>query len=218
MISYSIVLADDHALVREGVRALIENTPGLTVVGEAEDGLVLLRLLEKIQPRMVILDVNMPGMRGIEAAREIHARHPQIHILFLSMHRRREFLSMAFAAGAKGYILKDDSARELIAAIEAIRKGGTYLSCRMAMEFPTEMIDICRGFGSGNADPLTRREREVLKLIAEGHTDREISEMLFISLRTVQRHHSNIREKLNLRRTADITRYAIANHYIEPSS
>jgi DNA-binding NarL/FixJ family response regulator len=131
------------------------------------------------------------------------------------MHRRREFLSMAFAAGAKGYLLKEDSSRELIAAIEEIRRGRTYLSRRLAMEFPTEIVDICQGRGSIDAEPLTRREREVLKLIAEGHTDREISEKLFISLRTAQRHHGNIREKLNLKRTADIIRYAIARGYVE---
>lgn len=213
---YSIVLAEDHALVREGIRSLIENTPGLEVVGEAEDGLSLLRMLEKVRPRMVILDVAMPGMRGIEAAREIRARHPKVQILFLSMHRRREFLSMAFAAGAKGYLLKEDSSRELITAIDEIRKGRTYLSRRLAMEFPTEIVGICQGSDPTEAEPLTRREREVLKLIAEGHTDREISEKLYISLRTAQRHHGNIREKLNLKRTADIIRYAIARGYVEP--
>lgn len=213
---YRIVLAEDHALVREGVRSLIDNTPGLSVVGEAEDGLMLLRLLEKVCPQMVILDVAMPGMRGIEAAREIRARRPDIRILFLSMHRRREFLSMAFAAGAQGYLLKEDSSQELIAAIDAIRRGCTYLSRRLSLEFPTEMVGICRGDGKLDVEPLTRREREVIKLIAEGHTDREISEKLFISLRTAQRHHGNIREKLNMKRTADIIRYAITQGYIEP--
>jgi DNA-binding NarL/FixJ family response regulator len=214
--AYSIILAEDHALVREGIRSLINATPGLSVVGEAEDGISLLRLLEKIQPRMVILDIAMPGMRGIEAAREIRVRHPAIHILFLSMHRRREFLAMAFAAGAKGYLLKEDSSQELITAIDEIRSGRTYLSRKLAMEFPTEIIGIFRGEAEIEGDPLTPREREVLKLIAEGHTDREISEKLFISLRTAQRHHGNIREKLNLRRTADLIRYAIDRGYIEP--
>jgi DNA-binding NarL/FixJ family response regulator len=214
---YSIVLAEDHALVREGIKSLIENTPGLKVVGEADDGIALLRLLNRIQPRLVILDIAMPGLRGLEAAREIQARHPQIQILFLSMHRRREFLSMAFAAGAKGYLLKEDSSQELIAAIEAIRQGGTYLSRKLAMEFPTEIIGICRGNDKQNADPLTRREREVLKLIAEGLTDREISAKLFISLRTAQRHHGNIRQKLHLKRTADIIKYALARGYVDPA-
>lgn len=214
--AYSIVLAEDHALVREGIKSLIENTPGLAVVGEAEDGISLLRLLDKVHPRMVILDIAMPGLRGLEAAREIQDRHPDIQILFLSMHRRREFLSMAFAAGAKGYLLKEDSSQELIAAIEEIRKGRTYLSRKLAMEFPTDIIGICRGNGKIVADPLTRREREVLKLIAEGLTDREISEKLFISLRTAQRHHGNIRQKLNLKRTADIVKYALARGYVDP--
>lgn len=215
MKTYSIVLAEDHALVREGIRKLIESTPGLEVIGEVDDGLTLLRVLEKVRAQMVILDVNMPGMRGIEAAREISTRHPQIKILFLSMHRRREFLSLAFAAGAKGYLLKDDSSKELIAAIEEIRKGRTYLSRRLVAEYSTEMIDICQGNAGINSDLLTGREREVLKLIAEGHTDREIGEKLFISFRTAQRHRCNIREKLGLRRTADITRYAITNGYVD---
>lgn len=214
--TYSIVLAEDHALVREGIKSLIENTPGLAVVGEAADGIALLRLLDRIHPRMVILDIAMPGLRGLEAAREIQARHPDIRILFLSMHRRREFLSMALAAGAKGYLLKEDSCEELIAAIEEIRKGRTYLSRKLAMAFPTEIIGICRGNGTIAADPLTRREREVLQLIAEGHTDREIGEKLFISLRTAQRHHGNIRRKLSLKRTADIVKYAIARGYVDP--
>ncbi len=214
--AYSIVLAEDHALVREGIKSLIENTPGLAVVGEAEDGIALLRLLERSHPRMVILDIAMPGLRGLEAAREIQARHPRIQVLFLSMYRRREFLSMAFAAGAKGYLLKEDSSKELITAIEEIRSGRTYLSRKLAMEFPTEIIGICRGNGEIEADSLTRREREVLKLIAEGRTDREISEKLFISLRTAQRHHGNIRQKLNLKRTADIVKYAISRGYVDP--
>jgi DNA-binding NarL/FixJ family response regulator len=214
--AYSIVLAEDHALVREGIKSLIENTPGLAVVGEAEDGIALLRLLEKSHPRMVILDIAMPGLRGLEAAREIQTRHPRIQVLFLSMYRRREFLSMAFAAGAKGYLLKEDSSKELITAIEEIRRGRTYLSRKLAMEFPTEIIGICRGNGEIEADPLTRREREVLKLIAEGRTDREISEKLFISLRTAQRHHGNIRQKLHLKRTADIVKYAISRGYVDP--
>jgi DNA-binding NarL/FixJ family response regulator len=214
--TYSIVLAEDHALVREGIKSLIEKTAGLAVVGEAGDGIALLRLLEKVQPSMVILDIAMPGLRGLEAAREIQARHPQIQILFLSMYRRREFLSMAFAAGARGYLLKEDTSKELITAIEEIRKGRTYLSRKLAMEFPTEIIGICQGNDKIEADPLTRREREVLTLIAQGLTDREISEKLFISLRTAQRHHGNIRHKLNLKRTADIVKYAISRGYVDP--
>ena len=213
--AFSIVLADDHVLVREGIKSLIEKTPGLAVVGEAGDGIALLRLLEKIQPRMVIMDIAMPGLRGLEAAREIQARHSQVKVLILSMYRRREFLSMALAAGAKGYLLKEDTSQELIAAIEEIRKGRTYLSRKLALEFPTEIIGICRGNGKIEAEPLTRREREVLKLIAEGLTDREIGEKLFISLRTAQRHHGNIRRKLNLKRTADIVKYAIARGYVD---
>ena len=215
MTAYRIVLAEDHVLVREGIKSLIEGTPGLGVVGETGDGIALLRLLEKVRPQMVILDIAMPGMRGLEAAREIQVRFPEIHILFLSMYKRREFLSAAFAAGARGYLLKEDSSRELITAIEEVRRGRTYLSRKLALEFSTEIVEICQGCGKTDAERLTPREREVLKMIADGFTDREISQKLFISLRTAQRHHGNIRQKLSLKRTADIVKFAIARGYVD---
>lgn len=214
MHKYQIVLADDHVLMREGIRQLITAVPGFEVIGEAGDGVSLLALLKKIRPRLVILDIAMPGMRGIEAAREIRSLYPEVDILFLSMHKSREFLSLALAAGAKGYLLKEDSGTELISAIREIRSGRTYLSAKLIQQFPTEILGICRGDLKAADDPLTRREREVLTLIAEGNTDRQVSEILFISLKTVQRHRYNIRQKLNIRRTADLVKYAIANGYI----
>jgi DNA-binding NarL/FixJ family response regulator len=211
---YSIVLADDHLLMREGIREIVKAAPGLTVIGEAGDGLELLKLLKKIQPDMVILDIVMPGLRGIEAAREILSRYPGTSILFLSMHKSREFLTMALEAGAKGYLLKEDSSAELLTAIEEIRNGRTYLSAKMVRQFPTEILGICRGDHKTHPDPLTNRERQILKLIAEGNTDRHIGEMLFISLRTVQRHRFNIRSKLKLKSTADLVKYALARGFV----
>jgi len=214
MNEYTIILADDHAMMREGIRQLVDAVDGIKVIGEAGDGLSLLKLIRRKPPDMVILDVSMPGLRGIEATREIRSLYPDIDVLILSMHKREEFLSMALDAGAKGYLLKEDSGNELLQAIDQIRKGQTYLSRKLANEFPSAIISICRGDHRANAEPLTHRERQVLQLIAEGNTDRQISDRLCISVRTAHRHHANIRAKLNLKRTADLVRYAIAQGYI----
>ncbi len=214
MNTYTIILADDHAMMRDGVRNLIESVDGLQVVGEAGDGLELLKLVKRLSPNLVILDISMPGMRGIEAIREVLAYRPDTHILMLSMHKREEFLTMALAAGAKGYLLKEDSSDELIEAIDRIRKGKSYLSKRLFEAFPSTILSLFQGASPAASDPLTTRERHVLKLIAEGLTDQEISEKLCISVRTVHRHHANIRSKLNLKRTADLVRYAIAQNYV----
>jgi DNA-binding NarL/FixJ family response regulator len=218
MNEYKIILADDHAMMREGIKKLIESVDGLTVTGETGNGLQLLKLVNSRVPDMVVMDISMPGLRGIEAAREIHSQHPDVHILMLSMHKNEEFLSMALVAGAKGYLLKEDSGDELLQAIDRIRKGQTYLSKRLAKEFPSAIISIVQGHHRAVSDPLTPRERQVLQLIAEGHTDRQISDQLCISVRTAHRHHANIRAKLNLKRTADLVRYAISQGYISNQS
>jgi DNA-binding NarL/FixJ family response regulator len=215
MKEYTIILADDHALMREGIRNLIESVEGLKVIDEVGDGLQLLKLVKKTPADMVILDISMPGMRGIEATREILHLSPQINILIVSMHKREEFLAMALDAGAQGYLLKEDSSDELLEAIDCIRRGHTYLSKKMAHEFSSTIISICRGGQGFHKEELTSRERHVLKLIAEGHTDRKISEKLCISVRTVHRHHANIRSKLNLKHTAELVRYAISQGYVE---
>jgi DNA-binding NarL/FixJ family response regulator len=213
MKDYRIILADDHVMMREGIKSMIDAVPGIVVTGEAGDGLKLLKMLKKSQPDMVILDISMPGLRGLEAAREIHSLYPDVHVLMLSMHKSDEFLSMALAAGAKGYLLKEDSGDELIQAIDRIRRGETYLSKKLASAFPSAIISICKGTHNAAPDPLTPRERQVLQMIAEGNTDRQISDQLCISVRTVHRHHANIRSKLNLKGTAALVRYAIAQGY-----
>ena len=210
---YRIILADDHTMMREGIKNIIAAVPGLAVTGEAGDGLKLLKMIKKMVPDMVIMDISMPGLRGLEAAREIHSLYPEIHVLMLSMHKSEEFLSMALAAGARGYLLKEDSGDELLLAIDRIRKGETYLSKRLASAFHSTIISICKGTHKAVPGPLTPRERQVLQMIAEGKTDRQIGDQLCISVRTVHRHHANIRSKLNLKRTADLVRYAIAQGY-----
>ena len=213
MKDYCIILADDHTMMREGIKSMIDAVPGLAVTGETGDGLQLLKMLKTSLPDMVILDISMPGMRGIEAAREIHSLYPEIHILMLSMHKSEDFLSMSLEAGAKGYLLKEDSGDELLLAIERIRKGETYLSGKLAREFPSGIISICQGEFKAAPDPLTPRERQILQMIAEGHTDRQIGDRLCISVRTVHHHHAKIRSKLNLKHTAELVKYAIARGY-----
>jgi len=203
MTVYRIVLADDHAMLREGIKSIINEAEDLQVVGEAADGLALLQLLKTTSTDMVVLDVSMPKLRGIEAAREIKRQYPDIKILFLSMYKKREYLRLAVAAGAEGYLLKEDTGFELITAIDTIRHGRTYLSSFILKEAPEDLIGICRGDHRFPGDILTSREREVLKLVGEGKTSKEIARMLFISPNTVNNHRKN----------ADLIKYAIQRGY-----
>ena len=213
MKAYTIVLADDHAMLREGIKTIINDTGDLEVVGEARDGMMLLKLLKQVRPDMVILDVSMPKLRGIEAAGEIQKQFPEIAILFLSMHRSREYLQKALAAGARGYVVKEDSGRDLIRAIRKIRRGGSYLSPMMMKALADDPLAVFGKTRKRGADPLTPRQRQILQLIADGRTSREIAELLFISIHTVHNHRKNIRQKLSIHRNADLVKYALKHGY-----
>lgn len=212
---YRIILADDHAMLREGIANLINAAKGLQIVGEASDGLMLLKLLNHTTPDMVIMDVSMPGLRGIEAAQEIRKTHPGVAVLFLSMHKKKEYLHLALATGAKGYVLKEDSGSELIQAIAAIRKGKTYLSPLFMQDVPADLIPTGPGSDHPPYEPLTAREKQVLQLIAEGKTSKEIGALLFISVHTVHSHRKNIKNKLDVRKNADLIRYAMEKGYTD---
>lgn len=213
---YRIVLADDHAMLREGIKGIINSTENMTVVGEAGDGLELLRLLKKTDVDMAILDISMPNLRGIEAIHEIKSAYPHVKVLILSMHKKKEYFHRVLSLGAEGFLLKDDSGNELINAINTIRKGGTFLSSIFLKEFSQDLVGICRGETGNSKEPLSVRERQVLKLIVEGNTSKEIADMLFISIRTVQHHRANIRAKLNLKKTVDLVKYAITEEHTSP--
>ena len=216
MFPYRIVLADDHVLLRQGLRRILEGAGDLEVIGEASDGLELLALLRLLKPHMVILDISMPKLRGLEAIHEIKMIHPDINVLILTMHKDKEYLYLALSAGAKGYLLKEDADRELFSAIEKIREGKTYLSPYFSEQWVSDLARI----GTENPksiserDPLTIREREVLKLVAEGKSNKEIADLLFISVRTVEHHRANVMEKLNLKKATDLVKYAIQKGYI----
>jgi DNA-binding NarL/FixJ family response regulator len=212
---YHILLADDHVLLRQGLRNIIEKVGALKIVGEAGDGLELLRLLKKLTPHLIILDISMPHLRGLEAVREIRAGHPAVKVLMLTMHKDKEYLHEAISAGAHGYLLKEDADTELYSAIKTIREGKLYLSPFFSKGLTEDWAQNLRGEQTlSSEEALTTREREILKLIAEGRSSKEIAELLFISPRTVERHRANMMEKLNLRKTADLVRYALKKEYI----
>lgn len=209
MESYRIVVADDHGLFRQGMTKLIETMPGMEVIGEASDGLELLNLLEKLTPDMVLIDISMPNLRGIEAARQIKELYPHTKVLILTMHKSKQYLYHAISAGAHGYLLKEDSDIELSSAIETIRNGGIYAPLSLSEELTGDILRLCQGMARNNERPLSTRETEVMKLIAEGKTSSEIGGLLSISPRTVEVHRAHILAKLKLKRTADIVRYAM---------
>ena len=212
MAPYQIVLADDHKMFRQGVKMIIDETDDLKVIGEADDGLELLELLKQLSPQMVILDISMPKMRGVEATREIKIIDPGMKILILTMHRNKELLYHCFSAGAEGYLLKEDTDTELFSAIATIRKGRSYVSPILSLDLADDLTRIY----SGREHPLERltlREREVLTLISEGKSRKEIAESLFISVHTVGHHRTNILRKLNMKKTADLIKYAVRKGY-----
>ena len=213
MNAYRVVVADDHTMLRQGVMRIIEESKDLTVIGEAGDGLELLNLLKKVRPDMVVLDISMPNMRGIEAVPEIKMIHPEARILMLSMHKQKEYLYEAFSAGAHGYLLKEDTDLELITAIEKIRSGFAYLSPTLSEYLTNDLINICRNDKKPLSDPLTNREREVLKLIAEGKSNKEAAGLLFISTKTVEHHRARIMKKLGLKNITELVKYAIQKKY-----
>ena len=209
-----VVLADDHLIFRQGIKRIIGDGKDIIVIGEAGDGLELLNVLKNTEADLVIIDISMPKLRGIEAIRKIKTGWPEIKILVLSMHKSEDHLYHAFSAGADGYILKDDSDTELFSAIRKIRRNKFYLSPLLKKEYKNKWLSMINRSVAPNDDFLTKREIEVLKLIAEGRRSRDIAEMLFVSKRTVDTHRSNIIKKLKIRTAADLTRYAIRKGYI----
>ncbi len=213
--TYRIILADDHVLVRSGLSRILGEETHLEIVAEVGDGLELLSALNKIEPDLVILDVSMPNLRGIEAIPEIHRMQPDVKVLILTMHREEEYLYQAISAGANGYLLKDDAEKELFAAIENIKKGKLYISPRLTDQSMQNWARLRRGENDSHVDEvLTVRQREILKLIAEGKSNKEIGDLLCLSVRTVERHRANIMNKLNIRKTAELVQYALRKHYI----
>jgi DNA-binding NarL/FixJ family response regulator len=203
-----VLLAEDHALVRAGFRALLENLPGIQVVAEAGDGREALRLIETHRPDVVLMDITMPGLNGLEAAARVASEFPYVHVIILSMHANEEYVLQALRAGAAGYLLKDADPAELEMAVTAVARGETYLSPPVSKRV---IADYVRRVGdeSSSLVRLTPRQREVLQLITEGHTTREIARILDISVKTVETHRTQLMERLDIHDIAGLVRYAI---------
>ena len=207
-----VLLADDHPVVRNGLRELLNSEPDFRVVGEVDDGAKAVERALADDVDLVILDVTMPRMTGLQAARELASRKPGLRILMLSMHENEQFLFEALRAGASGYVLKTAADRDLVNACRATMRGETFLYAGAVAALVREHLER----DATSLDPLTPRELEVVKLVAEGHTSDEIAGMLFISRKTVDRHRANILEKLGMRDRVDLTRYAIRRGLITP--
>jgi len=205
-----IFLVEDHTLLRAGLRALLSQDPNLEIVGEADNGRDAIRAIGLLAPHLVLMDLSMPGMNGIEALMDIKRRNPETRVLVLTIHRTDEYIHESLRAGADGYILKDATHDELRVAIRSVLNGKSYLS-------PDISGKVIHGYlGTGNAanvgstwDTLTHREREVLKLVAEGHPNKYIAEYLCLSIKTVEKHRSNLMKKLDLHNASTLTSYAI---------
>ena len=204
-------MADDHVVVRQGLVRLLSERTDLEVVGEAGNGLDLLAEVKRCEPDLVITDISMPHLRGIEAVAELRSRYPRIRFVVLTMHNDPQLLEEAIAAGGDGYVLKEDAAQELFEAIDTVMSGTSYVSPRFLDQMKDGWWAMRRGGRSSQlsqSGSLTLREREIIKLIAEGKSSKEIAGLLFLSPRTVEHHRSNIMGKFNLKNAAEVIRFA----------
>jgi DNA-binding NarL/FixJ family response regulator len=211
-----ILLADDHTLVREGLRMVLDAQPDLEVVAEAGDGQEALRIGLRADIHLAVLDVAMPGMTGLSVARELHVRRPEVRVLMLSMHDNEQYFFEALKAGASGYVLKSGANRDLVDACRAAMRGEPFLYPAAVTAIVRDALERLRDGEEAPSDPLTAREQDVVKLIAEGHTSEEIAARLHIAPKTVERHRSNALAKLGMRNRVDLTRYAIRRGLVEP--
>jgi DNA-binding NarL/FixJ family response regulator len=211
-----ILIADDHGIVRGGLKLLIERQPDMQVVAEADDGVAAFEQALATRPDLCVLDVSMPRMTGLQAARELTNRRKDLRVLILSMHDNEQYLFEALRAGASGYVLKSVADRDLVEACRATMRGEPFLYPAAVTALIQDYLDRARDGEVPPEDPLTPRESEVVKLIAEGHSSKEIAELLVISDKTVERHRANMLEKLGLRDRVDLTRYAIRRGLVEP--
>jgi DNA-binding NarL/FixJ family response regulator len=211
-----VLIADDHAIVRRGLRLILDGEPDMEVVGEAGDGAEAVRLVREIEPHLAVLDVSMPRLTGLQAAHQLTKLAPDVRILMLSMHDNEQYFFEALRAGASGYVLKSAIDRDLVEGCRAAMRGEPFFYADAIKALIRDHLDRVGQGEALSGDALTDRESEIVKLIAEGHTSRQIAELLVISERTVERHRENILDKLDMRDRVELTRYAIRRGLIEP--
>ena len=213
---HRIVIAEDHTILRDGLRSLLSSEPDFEVAGEAGNGRDAIRLVEKLVPDLVLMDLSMPKMNGMDAIREIKNRLPAVKVIALTVHKSEEYILATLQAGANGYVLKDATHTELMMAIRNVLAGKTYLSPGVSEKVVDGYLEGRKGIKTRSSwDTLSTREREVLKLIAEGNKNREIADYLYLSLKTVEKHRSNLMKKLDLHNAAALTVFAIEKGLIE---
>jgi len=205
-----ILIVDDHTLLRAGLRALLAQDPGIEIVGEASDGRDAVRAVGQLTPNLVLMDLTMPGMNGIEAVTEIKRRYPDVRVLVMTLHKTEDFIHASLKAGADGYILKDATHDELRVAIRSVLQGKTYLSMAVSGKVVSGYLGGGKSAsGSSVFDTLTHREREILKLVAEGNPNKVMAEFLSLSVKTVEKHRSNLMAKLGVHNAAGLTAFAM---------
>ena len=207
-----ILLIDDHTVLREGLKALLNSEAGLEVVGDAANGRAGIQAADQLKPDLVIADISMPGLNGIESVRILRRSYPYMKLIILSMHAGREYVAQALQAGANGYVLKQGDTNEVISAIQAVMNGRTYFSPAISRHFSDDSLSHTPVVEEGPR--LTTREREVTQLIAEGQSTREISQTLTVSIKTVETHRANIMRKLKTKSQADIIKYALKKGWV----
>jgi two-component system, NarL family, response regulator NreC len=205
----SVLLADDHPIVRQGLRHLLEMQPDFKVVGEASDGLEASQMAERYHPDVLVVDMMMPGLNGLEVTRQVRQRSPATRIIVLSMHNNDAYVLQALKRGASGYVLKDSGPGEVVQAVKQVMEGQRYLSASLAANLIELLLKQTGNLPKDPYEELTNREREVFQLTAEGWNNNEIAERLCISPRTVEVHRANLMEKLGLHSQMDVLRYAI---------
>lgn len=215
MSKMKILVVDDHGVVRKGLRFLLDRQPEMEVVGEASDGREAVQLCEELSPHVVIMDVAMPQLNGIDATSQIVKKNPKIGIIMLSMHADESYLVRALSAGAKGYLLKDSAEVDLVRAVQVVAQGRPFFSPRIAQSLLDDYVRTLQDRGLQDSyELLTDREREVLQLLAEGKSNKEVASILDLSTYTIETHRTNLMHKLNLHNTAEIVLYAVRKKII----
>lgn len=211
-----VILVDDHQMFRDGVKSILHDEETIEVIGEVGSGEKLYEMLKTVKPDLVITDISMPDISGIDITRHLAGNYPDIKVLILSMHKNVEFITNSLAAGANGYLPKDTSMKELLEAIEVISRGGNYFNRDISDTLLSSIIKKSKSQSTeAKAVSITAREREIINLVVEGLTNKEIAERLFISIRTVDSHKNNLMQKLNLKSTVELVKYAIRNNLAE---